>query len=54
MIPTVFPGKMEDSEIKRRTNFGSEAMILLFVFVICNGDVDLMTYMQYSIPWYEK
>ena len=52
--PKVFPDKMKDSEVKIRTNFGSEAEMLLFVFVVCNGDVDVMTGVQSSMTWFEE
>ena len=52
--PKVLPGKIENLEVKRRTNFGSEAEMLLFVFVVCNGDVDVMTGVQSSMTWYEE
>ena len=51
--PKVFPGKMKDFEVKIRTHFGSEAEILLFVFVVCNSDVDVITGVQSLMIWYD-
>mmetsp|Transcript_7228 Transcript_7228/g.14895 ORF Transcript_7228/g.14895 Transcript_7228/m.14895 type:complete len:374 (-) Transcript_7228:832-1953(-) len=38
--PTVQPGRVSDSEIKRRTGFPNEKTMLSYIIVACNGDIN--------------
>jgi hypothetical protein len=49
----VKPG-LPDVEIKRRTGFKSEAAMLSFVSVVCNGDFNLIEYAPSTLTWYEE
>lgn len=51
--PTVKLG-MADDEVKRRTGFRSESMLLAYIFVVCGGDVDLIRRRCSSLTWYEE
>ena len=52
--PRVKPGCIDDKEIKRRTNFSDESSLLLLIFVVCNGDVDVVTSVTSAMTWYEE
>ena len=41
-------------EIKRRTGFKSEAAMLSFVSVVCNGDFSLIECAPSTLSWYEE
>ena len=45
---------MPDKEIKRRTGFPTESVLLLYIFVVCNGDVEIISKRQSSLTWYEE
>jgi hypothetical protein len=51
--PYVKPG-MVASEIKRRTGFNSEEMLLAFVAVVCNGDASIIKESFSTLTWYEE
>ena len=44
----------DDSEVKRRTGFKSESMMLAYIFVVCGGEVDLIRQRCSSLTWYEE
>jgi len=45
---------MPDDEVKRRTGFQSEKMMLAYIFVVCGGDVNLIRKRNSSLTWYEE
>lgn len=51
--PSVYLG-MPDSEVKRRTGFPSEIALIAYIFVVCNGDIDIITKRETSLTWYEE
>ena len=54
MPPHVYPGTMNNKEVKRITHFENESLLLLFIFVVYNEDVDIMRYMNSTMTWYEE
>ena len=53
LSPQVFPG-LNAEEVKRRTNFVDESQFLLCVFVVCNGDIDVVRSVSSPMTWYEE
>jgi len=51
--PSVTLG-MKNIEVKQRTGWKSMNMLLGFVFVVCEGDVDLMIHRFTSLTWLEN
>ena len=45
---------MSDTEVKRRTGFPSEATMLAYVIVVCDGDVEKIKFRQNALTWYEE
>ena len=45
---------MSDSEVKRRTGFPSLVALLSYIFVVCDGDIDIIKKRQTSLTWYEE
>ncbi len=43
-----------NSEVKRRTGFPSQKALLLYIFIVCNGDVDTIKHCLLSLTWYEE
>ena len=52
-IPSVYLG-MPDNEVKRRTGFPSEISLLSYMFIVCNGDIDVIKERKTSLTWYEE
>ena len=44
---------MSDEEVQERTGFSSKADLLAYIFVVCNGDIDLITKKHTVLTWYE-
>ena len=53
LSPQVFPG-LNAAEVKRRTNFVDESQFLLFICVVCNCDIDIVTSVSSPMTWYEE
>ena len=51
--PIVAPG-VPDSEVKRRTGFPTEGAMLSYIFLVCNGDAELVKQRRTSLTWYEE
>jgi hypothetical protein len=51
--PKVAPG-VSDDEVKRRTGFPTEGAMLSYIFLVCNGDVELVQQRHSSLTWYEE
>ena len=51
--PKVAPG-LSDDEVKRRTGFPTEGAMLSYIFIVCNGDVELVQQRHSSLTWYEE
>lgn len=51
--PSVYLG-MPDNEVKRRTGFPSEIALLSYIFVVCNGNIDIIKKRATSLTWYEE
>ena len=51
--PIVVPG-VPDSEVKRRTGFPTEGAMLSYIFLVCNGDAELVKKWRTSLTWYEE
>ena len=45
---------MPDKEVKRRTGFPSEKALLLYMFVVCNGDIETIISRSSPMSWYEE
>jgi hypothetical protein len=45
---------MSDSEVKRRTGFPCEMALLSYMFIVCNGDIDIIKERKTSLTWYEE
>lgn len=43
-----------NKEVKRRTGFPTEKALLSYVFVVCNGDIDVIKQRRSSLTWYEE
>jgi hypothetical protein len=53
--PILIYGKMLDKDVKRRTGFISEKMILAFILVVNNGDLNAIEKDRVSVlTWYEE
>ena len=50
--PTVTP-ILDDAEVKRRTGFPTQQHLLLYIFIICNGDINIMTENRTVLTWYK-
>lgn len=51
--PSIYLG-MPDDEVKRRTGFSSEMALLAYIFIVCNGDINLIKKRATSLTWYEE
>ena len=51
--PSIYLG-MPDEEVKRRTGFPSEMALLAYIFIVCNGDINLIKKRATSLTWYEE
>ncbi|KAL7425767.1 hypothetical protein ACHAXH_000124 [Discostella pseudostelligera] len=51
--PIVVPGT-PDSEVKQRTGFLMEGAMLSYIFLVCNGDAELVKQQRTSLRWYEE
>lgn len=45
---------MSSDEVRHRTGFRSESMLLALIFAICEGDVDLIRKRCTPLTWYEE
>ena len=52
-VPTVKPGILDD-DVHHYTGFRSETMMLSFIIVVCNGDIDVMNKTYSSLTWFEE
>lgn len=52
--PPLMTLDIEDSDVQRRTGFPSKDLLLAYVFIICDGDVDLITRRSTSLTWFEE
>ena len=52
--PVVKPGFMSPKEIKRRTGFDDEKVLLSYIAIICNGDADTMFASRSQLTWFEE
>ena len=52
--PVVKPLLVGDKEVRRRTRFRSERELLLFIFIICNGQFDIIGDTCSAMSWYEE
>jgi len=52
--PVVEPDSVADKEVKERTGFESLLLLLCFVAIVCDGDVDSMTMTTSSLTWFEE
>lgn len=43
-----------NSEVKRRTGFTSQEAMLSYIFVVCNGDGNIIKRCMSSLTWYEE
>ena len=51
--PVVRPG-LPNSEVKRRTGFPSEEIMLSFIITVCNGDLNTIKQKHTCLTWYEE
>ena len=52
--PVVKPGCMLSNEIKRRTSFEDERVLLSYIAIICNGDAETMFSSETTLTWFEE
>ena len=52
--PTVNPNFIDDNEIRARTGFLSLFVMLAFVMVVCNGDVNVALETTTELTWFEE
>ena len=52
--PVVGIGVISDREVKRRTQFKSLNDLMSFIFLVCNGDVLVMTKTSSVLTWFEE
>ena len=52
--PVVHPGSMSDSEIKEHTGFASLQLMMFFIVIVCNGDLETMSATVSSLTWFEE
>ena len=45
---------MRDEEVKRRIGFTDEKAMLTYIFIVCNGDINIMKRRASSLTWYEE
>ena len=48
------PGCTSPKEIKRRTGFDDEKIMLAYIVVICNGDSEKMFSSKSRLTWFEE
>lgn len=46
--------EIDDDEVKRRTGFVSLNAMLRYIFIVCNGDIDVMMKRCTSLTWFEE
>jgi hypothetical protein len=54
MEPVVKPCCLSPEEIKRRTGFDDEKVMLAYIVVICNGDLEKMFSSKSRLTWFEE
>lgn len=42
------------SEVKRRTGFSNIKVLLTWIFIACNGDIDKISHRSSSMTWFEE
>ena len=52
--PIVRPLTLSDKEIKRRTGFRNEKDMLVYIFIICNGNMKKLVHTSSALTWYEE
>ena len=52
--PRCKPSDYSDEEVKRRTGFVSKDDMLLYITILCNGDLTKMRENSSSLTWYEE
>ena len=52
--PIVEPHTLSDKEIKRRTGFCSEHDMLVYICIICNGQIEMMVRTSTALSWFEE
>ena len=52
--PRCQPSDYSDEEVKRRTGFVSKDGMLLYITILCNGDLTKMRETSSSLTWYEE
>lgn len=45
---------LSDAEVKRRTGYPTMAALLSYLFIVCDGDVDLLQLRNTSLTWFEE
>lgn len=45
---------IDDDEVKRRTGFLSRDIMLIYIFIVCNGDVNVILSRSTSLTWFEE
>ena len=45
---------IDDDEVKRRTGFPTLAALLTYIFIVCNGDINLIMRRDTSLTWFEE
>ncbi|KAL7523201.1 hypothetical protein ACHAXR_000066, partial [Thalassiosira sp. AJA248-18] len=45
---------MGNDEVQHRTGFRSEALLLAYIFLISEGDVDMIRRRNTPLTWYEE
>ena len=45
---------LSDTEVKRRTGYPTMAALLSYLFIVCDGDVDLLQLRNISLTWFEE
>ncbi len=46
--------EVTNDEVKRRTGFPDLSGLLLYIFVVCNGDISLIMKQESSLTWFEE
>ena len=45
---------IDDDEVKRRTGFISRDIMMIYIFIVCNGDVNVILSRSASLTWFEE
>ena len=52
--PPIVTPQEEDDEVQRRTGFPTQKHLLTYIFILCNGDIDIIIDCPTVLTWYEK